>query len=301
MALVNGKKILNKAKLNKIAVGAFNFTTLEQLKVILTCAENLKQDVIVQVSESAIKFMGLKNIVSLVKNEVENLTIDVCLNLDHGKNFEICKKCIDAGFTNVMIDASDKSFEENITLTKQVCEYAHSFDVSVEAELGSLKGIEDEVSSEYSHYTNPLQAKQFVLQTDVDSLAVSIGTSHGAYKFSGESFLEIELLKQIQTETKIPLVLHGASMVDEALLTNFVTSGGTIKNAKGVSKQNLVDAIKNGVCKVNMDTDFRISFTTGVRNALKDTTMFNLRDYLNSGMKQMKQEVEKRIKILSNL
>ena len=300
MALVNGKTLLNKARQNKIAIGAFNFTTLEQLKVILKCAESLKQDVIVQVSESAIKFMGLKNIVDLVKNESKSLNANVCLNLDHGKSFEICKMCIDAGFTNVMIDASDKSFEENIDLTKKVCEYAHKFNVSVEAELGSLKGVEDEVNNITSHYTNPEEAQYFVTQTKVDSLAVSIGTSHGAYKFEGESMLEIELLKQIAVKTKLPLVLHGASMVDEDLIKNFIASGGNIKNAKGVSKQNLTDAIQNGICKVNMDTDFRISFTTGVRNALKDSSMFNLRDYLNNGMKQMEYEVIKRIKILSN-
>ncbi|MBQ0017424.1 MAG: class II fructose-bisphosphate aldolase [Clostridiales bacterium] len=299
MALVNGKYILEKAKKEKRAVGAFNFTNLEQLKCIISTANELNYPVIVQASESAIKYMGLKNIVSLVKNETENVNIDVCLNLDHGKNFEICKSCVDYGFTNVMIDASSLSFEENVKLTKKVVEYAHKFNVSVEAELGALKGVEDEVNSISSHFTNPNEAKLFVDQTNVDSLAISIGTSHGAYKFDGESFLDIERLKQISSLTNIPLVLHGASMVDKDLLNNFKLSGGEIGSAKGVSQENLVSAIQNGICKVNMDTDFRISFTTGVRNALKDKSMFNLRDYLSCGMETMKKEVIKRLNILN--
>lgn len=300
MALVNAKKILLDAKDSKKAVGGFNFTTLEQIKTILKICNENNYPVILQASSSAIKFMGLENIINIVKQETKNLNIDVCLNLDHGKDFEICKKCIDAGFTNVMIDASDKDFDENIKLTKQVVDYAHKFDVTVEAELGALKGVEDEVNVENSHFTDPDQAQIFVNQTNVDSLAISIGTSHGAYKFKGESKLNIDLLQKIKNKISIPLVLHGASMVDENLTNCFNEAGGKLQNAHGVDEKSLLDAIRNGICKVNMDTDFRISFTTGVRECLKDGSIFNLRDYLSLGMKKMEAEVLKRIKILSN-
>ena len=301
MSLVNEKELLINAQKKQKAVGAFNFTTLEQLKIILNTADELNVPVIIQASESAINFIGLETLVAMVNAEVEKVKIPVCLNLDHGKTFELCKRCIDAGFTNVMIDASDKSFEENVDLTRQVCEYAKKHNVSVEAELGALKGIEDDIDIKESHFTNPLDAKRFVEQTQVDSLAISIGTSHGAYKFNGESFLDIERLRQIKNNVAVPLVLHGASMIDKTLIENFKQSGGEIGSAMGLSEQNLKQAIKNGICKVNMDTDFRIAFTTGIRNALKNAKVFNLRDYLTYGMENMKKEVIKRLKILNDL
>lgn len=300
MALVNNIEMLKKAQSQKKAIGGFNFTTLEQLKSILKVANEQRYPVIIQASESAINFIGLETLVAMVKSETKNLKIDVCLNLDHGKDFEICKKAIDAGFTNVMIDCSSKPMEENILITKKVVEYAHSKNVSVEAELGALKGKEDAVQSRESVFTKPEEAEYFVKATNVDSLAVSIGTSHGAYKFSGESFLDIDRLKQIKSLIDIPLVLHGASMVDQNLLAEFEASGGNIGSAKGVSKQNLKDAINNGICKVNMDTDFRLAFTTGVRNSLKDSKVFNLRDYLKNGQNEMEKRILERILILSN-
>ncbi|MGN1213108.1 MAG: ketose-bisphosphate aldolase, partial [Christensenellales bacterium] len=226
MSLVNANVILKKAQAQKYAVGAFNFSNLEQLKAILNGAQNKNCDVIVQTSESAINYMGLDVIASAVKTLCKDLSIDVCLNLDHGKSFEMAKKCIDAGWTNVMIDASDKAFDENVKLTKQVVDYAHKHGVTVEAELGSLKGTEDNITSASSLFTKPQQAKDFFEQTNIDSLAISIGTSHGAYKFKGESYLDINRLKQIKALIDIPLVLHGASSVDQALKQNFVKSGG---------------------------------------------------------------------------
>ncbi|MGN1222144.1 MAG: class II fructose-1,6-bisphosphate aldolase [Christensenellales bacterium] len=301
MSLVNANVILKKAQAQKYAVGAFNFSNLEQLKAILTGAQNKNCDVIVQTSESAINYMGLDVIASTVKTLCNNLSIDVCLNLDHGKSFEMAKKCIDAGWTNVMIDASDKAFDENVKLTKQVVDYAHKYGVTVEAELGSLKGTEDNITSASSLFTKPQEAKDFAKQTNIDSLAISIGTSHGAYKFEGESYLDISRLKQIKSLIDIPLVLHGASSVDQTLKQDFVKSGGSIGNANGVSQQNLVMAIQNGICKINVDTDLRIAFTTGVRNALKDSTMFDPRKYLLEGMKTMQKQVENKIEIfLSN-
>jgi fructose-bisphosphate aldolase class II len=299
MALVNGNVILKKAQQKKYAVGAYNFSNLEQLQAILMASNEKKCDVIVQTSKSAIEYMGLNVIVPMVKALCQNLSIDVCLNLDHGKDFEIAKACIDAGYTNVMIDASDMSFDDNVNITKKVVEYAHKNGVSVEAELGSLKGVEDEVVAKESLYTVPKDAKKFVELTGVDSLAVSIGTSHGAYKFAGESHLDIERLKEITKLVSVPLVLHGASSVDAELKQNFVHSGGKIGNANGVSKQNLIDSVANGICKVNVDTDLRIAFTTGVKNSLADPTIFDPRKYLKEGQKEMKKQVEKRIDILT--
>ena len=299
MELKNGSYVLNKAKQGGYAVGAFNFSNLEQLKAILSASNKKNSDVIVQVSSSAIKYMGLDVIVPMVTNLAKDLDIAVCLNLDHGKNFEIVKQCVDAGFTNVMIDASDLIFEDNVKLTKECVEYAHSHNVSVEAEIGSLKGVEDEVIAKESLFTKPEDAKKFVELTGVDSLAISIGTSHGAYKFEGKSHLDIERLKEIEKAVKIPLVLHGASGVGEELKQKFIASGGKIGNANGVSDENLIEAIKYGICKVNVDTDLRIAFTTGIRNKLKDESLFNPRDYLLEGMKQIEYEVEKRIDILN--
>lgn len=298
MSLVNGNIILQKAKKGGYAVGAFNFSNMEQLKAILAAAQNKKSDVIVQTSKSAIEYMGLEIVVDMVKILSSKLDVDVCLNLDHGADFEICKQCIDAGYTNVMIDASSLPFEQNVELTKKVVEYAHARNVSVEAELGALKGIEDQVVASQSVFTNPEQAKLFVEQTKVDSLAVSIGTSHGAYKFKGESKLDIERLKQIEQQTKIPLVLHGASSVSKNLKDKFLQSGGQIGNANGVDNKSLADSIKNGVCKVNVDTDLRIAFTTGVREVLKDATIFDPRKYLKQAQKLMQQEVETKIDVL---
>lgn len=300
MSLVNGKKILKHAQMNKYALGAFNFTNLEQLQAILSASNSLNMPVIVQASSSAIKYIGLKTLCAMVKAESEKVNVDVCLNLDHGANFEICKQAIDAGFTNVMIDCSSLPFEENIQNTKEVVEYAHKFKVTVEAELGCLKGKEDEVSNKTSFFTVPNDALKFVKATKVDSLAISIGTSHGAYKFPGESELDIQRLKEIKKLIKIPLVLHGASGISKALKDNFIQSGGEIGNANGVSEKNLVEAIDNGICKVNMDTDLRIAFTTGVRNCLKKATVFNLRDYLTEGKKEVEKIVKEKIILCKN-
>lgn len=299
MELKNSNYILKKAQKNGYAVGAFNFSNLEQLKAILNACEKENCDVIVQTSSSAIKYMGLDVICPMVKNLAKDLHIAVCLNLDHGKNFEIVKNCVDAGYTNIMIDASDLSFEQNVELTKKCVEYAHSKGVTVEAELGSLKGVEDEVVAKESLFTKPEDAQKFVELTGIDSLAVSIGTSHGAYKFEGESKLDIERLKEIQKLVKIPLVLHGASSVSPELKQKFVQSGGKIGNANGVSAENLIEAIKYGICKVNVDTDLRIAFTTGIRNSLKDQEVFDPRKYLGNGMIEIENEVKNRLEILN--
>lgn len=301
MSLVNSKEILKEAKSKKIAIGAFNFTNFEGLKAIINACKKTNANCILSTSESAIKFMGIKNIVSVVKNEVENLTQKFALHLDHGKSFEICKCCIDNGYTSVMIDASNLPFRENIKLTKQVVDYAKKFNVSVEGELGKIEGIEDNTKSLESVLTSPCDAVNFINETGIDSLAVSIGTSHGAYKFKGESSLQIELLKEINEKTNyFPLVLHGASSLNENLVNKFNNVGGSLNNAKGVDDFSIKQAILNGICKINVDTDLRIAFTTGVKEALQNSTCFNLRDYLKNGMNIMEEEVINRINLFKS-
>lgn len=299
--LVNSKTLLLNAKENRKAVGAFNFSSLEQLKAIVNACKKCNTGCILSTSEGAIKFLGIKHIVSMVKNEVNDLDLEFSLHLDHGKSFEICKEVIDSGYTSVMIDASHLALEENVLVTKQVVEYAKKFNVSVESELGKIQGVEDNVSSLESVLTSPFEAKDFIEKTRIDSLAISIGTSHGAYKFKGESKLHIDRLKEINEITNhFPLVLHGASSVNENLVKNFNLSGGNILNAKGVDDSSIKNAIENGICKINVDTDLRISFTTGVRNSLKDTKVFDLRTYLSSGMQSMEEEVINRIKLFNS-
>lgn len=301
MSLVTSKELLIKAKENKRAVGAFNFTSLEQLKAIVNACKNLNTGCILATSESAINFMGIKNIVSMVKNEVENLIIPFSLHLDHGKTFEICKLAIDSGYTSVMIDASSKPFDENVKLTKQVVDYAKNYGVSVEGELGKIQGVEDNISSIESIFTSPTEGLEFINLTNIDSLAISIGTSHGAYKFKGESKLDIARLKEIDKITNhFPLVLHGASSVSKNLIEDFYNVGGLLGDAKGVDDENISQAINGGICKINVDTDLRIAFTTGVRKSLNDKKVYSPRDYLNVAIEYMQKEVENRIKLFNN-
>ena len=299
--LVSGKEILIEAKKNNRAVGAFNFTSLEQLKAIIKACKQTNTGCFLSTSEGAIEFLGIKNIVCMVKNEVENLDLKFALHLDHGKSYEICKFCVDAGYTSIMFDGSLLGFEQNVELTKKVCEYAHTKNVSVEGELGKIQGIEDNTIGKESILTTPDGALDFIKQTGVDSLAISIGTSHGAYKFKGESKLEIELLKQINKKTNhFPLVLHGASSVSSELLENFNKSGGNLEKAKGVDDESIKQAINGGICKVNVDTDLRIAFTTGIRNALSNKSEFSPRNYLLPAINEMAKEVINRIELFNN-
>lgn len=290
MSLQNTKKMLQQAYKKGYAVGAFNFTNLEQLQAILEVATEQNSPIILAVSTSAISYMGLSALVAMVKESTKNLTPAIALHLDHGKTFEDCKQCVDAGFTSVMIDASHLPFEQNISLTKQVVDYAKAHNVTVEAELGQLSGVEDEVNNAYSHYTNKEQAKEFVERTGINSLAISIGTSHGAYKFAGEPTLEIHLLKQIKSLLpNTPLVLHGASSIPETLIQAFTAVGGELEGAKGVSENLLIQAIENGIAKINVDSDLRIALTTGIRASLQNKKEFNPRTYLTAGKDKMKE------------
>lgn len=296
MALVNAKPLFEKALKEKYGIGAFNFINYETLKAILDTAQKNNSPVIIQSSVGAVKYMGIQNLSALVKSMTKELTIPVCWNLDHGKTFEDCKAAVDNGFTNVMIDASSLPYEENIALTKQVVEYAHAHGVTVEAELGTLQGVEDEVdvSADDAFYTNPDQAKDFVTRTGVDSLAIAIGTSHGAYKFKGDASLKFDILAKIQAELPdFPLVLHGASSIPERVVTIANNNGAKLAGVKGVSEPLLTKACAQNICKINVDSDLRISFLAGVREHLaQNPSNIDIRAYLKQAMQEISTTIE---------
>ncbi|MGL5440771.1 MAG: class II fructose-bisphosphate aldolase, partial [Filifactoraceae bacterium] len=262
MPLVNSRDIMKKAYEGGYAIGAFNVNNMEIIQGIVAAAKSENSALILQVSAGARKYANPVYLRKLVEAAVEETDLPIVLHLDHGDSFELCKQCIDDGFTSVMIDGSALPFEENIELAKKVVEYAHPRNVTVEAELGKLAGVEDDVnvSAEDATYTNPEQAVEFVQRTGVDSLAIAIGTSHGAYKFTGEPKLDFARLEKI---TKLlpdfPLVLHGASSVIPKYLEMCNSYGGAIPGAKGVPEEMLSQAAKFGVCKINVDTDLRMA------------------------------------------
>lgn len=295
MALVTTKEMFKKAYEGEYAIGAFNINNMEILQGIVDAAEETGSNVIVQVSSSALKYARPTYLKKLVEAAVEDSTIDIALHLDHGADFDACKTAVDLGFTSVMIDGSHHDFEENIRVTKEVVEYAHSKGVVVEAELGRLAGVEDEVnvSAEDSSYTDPQQAKEFVERTGVDSLAIAIGTSHGANKFTGEPKLEFGILKEIMNLLpNFPLVLHGASSVYAEAVAVCNDNGGQLKGTKGVPDDMLREANRLGVCKINVDTDLRIAFTGQVRKAFNDNPgNFDPRKYLGPAREEIKATV----------
>ena len=298
--LVNTKDMLLKAAKEKYAVGAFNFTNMENLQAIMEAANETNSPVILQTSSAAIKYMGMDYIVSMVEAAGKNSKIPFALHLDHGASFEIAKECIDAGYTSVMIDVSSKPFEENVEITKKVVEYAHARGVTVEAELGRLAGIEDDVnvSEDDAMYTNPEEAEEFVKLTGVDSLAIAIGTSHGAYKFKGEPRLRFDILeKVIERLPNTPIVLHGASTVIQELVETCNRYGAEIPGAKGCPDDMLHEASLRGISKINVDTDLRLAMTSEVRKMfVENPSTFNPRDYLGAGKEMMKETVKHKIK-----
>lgn len=302
--LVSGNDILLKAHKEGYGVGAFNFVNFEMLNAIFNAANEANSPIIVQASEGAIKYMGIDMAVGLVKIlSARYPHIPVALNLDHGTSFESCKMAIDAGFTSVMIDASHHCFEENVQMTKEVVTYAHSKGVSVEAELGRLMGIEDNisVSEQDAVLVNPDEAEEFVKQTQVDYLAPAIGTSHGAFKFKGEPKLDFARLQEVKRRTNVPLVLHGASAIPEYVRQSFLSTGGDLKGSKGVPFEFLQEAVKGGINKVNIDTDLRIAFMAEVRKvANADPTQFDLRKFFAPGMEAMQKVIVERMQILGS-
>ena len=293
MALVNTKEMFKKAYEGGYSIGAFNISDLEQLQGVLEACKERNSAVIIQASKSAISYAGIDTLVELVKAASEEIGVDCALHLDHGPNFEMAKKCIDAGFTSVMIDGSHLDYEENVAITKQVVEYAHPKNVTVEAELGVLAGTEDDVTSDVHKYTEPDQAVDFVNRTGVDSLAIAIGTSHGAFKFKGEAKLRFDILEEIQSKLpKYPIVLHGASAVDQDAVATCNKFGGDIAGAKGVPVEMLRKASEMAVCKINMDTDLRLAMTAAIRKVMAENPKeFDPRKYLGAGRDAIKEVV----------
>lgn len=293
----NLKYYINKALKEHFALGAFNFSNMENLQAIERACNKLKSPAIIAVSESALAYMGEDYLMALA-NCAKKSSPYLFLHLDHGKSFEICKKAIDLGFDSVMIDGSALDFEDNIALTKKVCDYAHSNGKLCEGELGQLKGIEDNVNSENHHYTNPQKAKLFVQKTNIDMLAVAIGTSHGAYKYSGAQTLRFDILEEIERALpNYPLVLHGASTVDPNIIALINQYGGKLKNANGIPKDLLTQAIKNhNIVKINSDTDLRLAITSMVRKILTESPeQFDPRKYLGAGRDKTEEIVQDKI------
>ncbi|WP_104636903.1 class II fructose-bisphosphate aldolase [Helicobacter felis] len=302
--LVKGSEILNKAHKENYGVGAFNFVNVEMLRAIFEAADSAKSPLIVQASEGAIKYLGIDMVLSLVHTMSERYPhIPVALHLDHGTTFESCKKAVDAGFTSVMIDASHHPYKENLELTKQVVDYAHSKNVSVEAELGRLMGIEDNISVDEKDavLVNPDEAEEFVEVSKVDYLAPAIGTSHGAFKFKGEPKLDFERLVEVKKRTNIPLVLHGASSIPENVREAFLSTGGDLKGGKGVPFSFIEESIKGGINKINIDTDLRLAFIAQVRKmAQENPAEFDLRKYFNPGIEAVKTVIVERMQVLGS-
>ncbi len=301
MALVTMKEILEDADRKGYAVGAFNINNLEFLKAIVKAGEEENSPLIIAVSEGAMKYAGVEFLSEMVQIAASKTHIPIALHLDHGKHFEKIMTAIRHGFTSVMIDASDKPYEENVKLTSEIVKIAHAIGITVEAELGRLLGKEDEVESDVAIYTDPDDAKKFVEETGVDALAVAVGTSHGAYKFKGEAKLDIERIKKIKELVGIPLVLHGASGVPAHILEGLKELGVDLGKAKGVPDEEIQKAIEAGIRKINIDTDLRLSFLLGVRKYMAENpTIFDPRKYLGAGMEVVKETVKSKIQLFGS-
>jgi fructose-bisphosphate aldolase class II len=295
MPLITSREMFKKAY-GRYAVGAFNVNNMEVIQGIVDAAKEEKAPLILQVSAGARKYAKHIYLMKLVEAAIEDTGLPICLHLDHGEDFEICKACVDGGFTSVMIDGSKFPFAENIAITKKVVQYAHAHGVSVEAELGRLAGVEDavKVKAADATYTDPEQAAEFVEKTGCDSLAIAIGTSHGAYKFKGEPQLDFERLATIiKLLPGFPLVLHGASTVLPEFVAKCNQYGGKIESARGVPEEMLRQAGTMGVCKINIDTDLRLAVTAVVREHLvTHPADFDPRQYLGPAREAIKRMVK---------
>ena len=299
--LVTTKEMFEKSMREGFAIGAFNVNNMEIVQAIMDAAAEEHAPVIMQASSSAIKYARINYLMKMVKAaEEEHPEIPFAIHLDHGPDFETCKMCIDAGFTSVMFDGSKYDFEENVRLTKEVVDYAHSKGVVVEAELGKLAGIEDDVNVSESDamYTDPAQAEEFVKRTGCDSLAIAIGTSHGAYKFKGEAKLRFDILAKIKERIpNTPIVLHGASTVIPELVEQCNKYGADIPGAKGVPDEMLHEASISGVSKINVDTDLRLAMTAAIRKVfVEEPSAFDPRKYLTPARDLIKETVQHKIR-----
>jgi len=309
LGLVNTREMFKKAIAGKYAIPAFNFNNLEQMQAIVQAAVETKSPVILQVSSGARKYANQTLLRYMAQGAVEyakelgQKNPQICLHLDHGDTFELCKSCVDMGFSSVMIDGSHFSFDENIELTKKVVEYAHQFDVTVEGELGVLAGIEDAVVSDHHTYTDPKDVVEFVKRTGVDSLAISIGTSHGANKFTPAQCtrdengilipppLRFDILKEVEAKLPgFPIVLHGSSSVPQDLVAVINKYGGAMKDSIGIPEEQLREASKSAVCKINIDSDGRIAMTAAIREFFaKEPSKFDPRQYLGPARESLKK------------
>ena len=299
MSLVPGREILAAASAKGRAVGAFNFSNLEFLQAIVAAADTRQTPVFLATSESAIGYAGLEYIVAMARVAAAMTKVPLCLHLDHGRDLALIRRCIDAGYTSVMIDASHLPFQENLRQTRAVVQMAHSAGVSVEAELGRLVGREDGVvvAEREALLVDPAEAARFVAETGIDSLAPAIGTAHGAFKFKGEPKLDFDRLRKVKEGIGgIPLVLHGASSVPRDLLEKCERYGLDVKGARGVPEQDLVRAITLGVNKVNVDTDLRLAFAAEVRRVFNEQPRdFDPRHYLGQARDAVRELVEQKI------
>jgi fructose-bisphosphate aldolase class II len=303
MPLTTNKELLTLARKRGYAVGAFNINNLEILQAVVSAGEAERSPAIIAVSEGAIQYAGMPYLISMVRTAAAQTSIPIALHLDHGKDLEVIRSCIDNGFTSVMIDGSEFEFEKNIEVTKKVVEMAKRKGISVEAELGRLKGIEEKisVSEKEAFLTDPQAAEDFFKRTGVDALAIAIGTSHGAYKFKGDAKLDFERLKEIARKVSIPLVLHGASGVPSAVLERAERFGAKLPGAKGIPDEAIQKAIGLGISKINIDTDLRLSFVGALREIL--TTKpdeFDPRKILGPGREAIKQTVQSKMKLFGS-
>ena len=317
LGLVNTRDMFARAIKGGYAIPAFNFNNLEQLQAIIKASSELKSPVILQVSKGARAYANETLLRYMAEGAVEYAKElgckhpEIVLHLDHGDSFELCKSCVDLGFSSVMIDGSSLPYEENIALTKKVVEYAHQFDVTVEGELGVLAGVEDEVSSDVCHYTKPEEVIDFTSRTGVDSLAISIGTSHGAYKFTPEQCtrdpktgrlvpppLAFDVLHEIEKKLPgFPIVLHGSSSVPQEYVDIINTHGGKLPDAVGIPEEQLREAAKSAVCKINIDSDSRLAMTAAIRKVFVEKPgEFDPRKYLGPARDEMKKLYEHKIK-----
>jgi len=309
MALVTTKEMFKKAYEGGYAIGAFNINNMEIVQAITEAAGELRSPVVLQVSAGARKYAKHTYLMALAKAAIEDSGIDLALHLDHGADFEICKSCIDGGFSSVMIDGSHHSFEDNIALTRKVVEYAHERGVVVEGELGVLAGVEDDVVAEHSSYTRPEEVEEFVTRTGCDSLAIAIGTSHGAYKFTPEQCtrneqgilvppaLRFDVLEEVTKRLPgFPIVLHGSSSVPQEYVAMVNANGGKMPNAIGVPEEQLRKAAALSVCKINIDSDLRLAMTGTIRQYFNEhPDHFDPRQYLKPARANIKEIVRHKL------
>ncbi len=299
--LANTKTILQKAQHGHYAVGHFNINNMEMVQAIVNAAVKLKSPVVLATSEGAIKYAGMEYLYALAKTAAAISKIPIALHLDHGRDMKIIGKAIKIGYSSVMVDASHEDFEKNIALTKKVVRMAHKKGISVEAELGTIGGAEDTVKSRNIQYTDPAKAQEFVERTGCDFLAIAIGTSHGAYKFAGKAHLRMDILKEVGKRVKIPLVLHGASCVPLSAVKEAEKYGAKLEGVGGVPDAQIKQAVKNGICKFNTDTDLRIAFDAGIRKTiLNKPADFDPRHIVAPAREYMQKVVEHRIRLFGS-